>query len=457
MQEQNGYLEQALAECEDDRNMRAYLLAKMAVNDAVAAVWHLPDAEKRALSALEDATEPRVERYALSAVAWTRALTGRPVDDLCERSRVAEDPAAYVSATPERVAGMRLIWRGELGDARALFSSLSALTDKRGEPTSYAMVRLHRCELALRAGDLNNASLLLDEWSESSDFDTQFRPQYQRSRALLAAGRGDVGDTKRWAAEAIERARAVNCRWDELEALRARAMAAQLEQTPEQAVEDLRGVWEHCDREGVLDPGAFPVGPDLVEALVELGEVAPARKATKRLGELARKQDHPWGKASEKRCRGLVLLALDQHDEAGAALLEDATGDFERLELRFDAARCQLALGRALRRAKRWRGAREGLEAAITGFAALGSNGWADRARAELARVGARRPRTVVDELTPSEQQVAELAAEGLPNKQIASTLYVTVNTVEVHLAHAYAKLGVHSRSHLAKALSARS
>jgi DNA-binding CsgD family transcriptional regulator len=152
-----------------------------------------------------------------------------------------------------------------------------------------------------------------------------------------------------------------------------------------------------------------------------------------------------------------VLLALDQHDEAGAALLEDATGDFERLELRFDAARCQLALGRALRRAKRWRGAREGLEAAITGFAALGSNGWADRARAELARVGARRPRTVVDELTPSEQQVAELAAEGLPNKQIASTLYVTVNTVEVHLAHAYAKLGVHSRSHLAKALSARS
>jgi hypothetical protein len=248
------------------------------------------------------------------------------------------------------------------------------------------MVRLHRCELALRAGDLDNASLLLDEWSESSDFDTQFRPQYQRSRALLAAGRGDVGDTKRWATEAIERARTVNCRWDELEALRARAMAAQLEQTPEQAVEDLGGVWEHCDREGVLDPGAFPVGPDLVEALVELGEMAPARKATKRLGELARKQDHPWGKAAEKRCRGLVLLAPDQHDEAGAALLEDAAGDFERLGLRFDAARCQLALGRALRRAKRWRGAREALEAAITGFAVLGSNGWADRARAELCQ-----------------------------------------------------------------------
>ena len=61
------------------------------------------------------------------------------------------------------------------------------------------------------------------------------------------------------------------------------------------------------------------------------------------------------------------------------------------------------------------------------------------------------------DELTPSERRVAELAAEGLPNKRIASTLYVTVNTVEVHLARAYAKLGVHSRSQLAGALSARS
>jgi DNA-binding CsgD family transcriptional regulator len=456
MQEQNRYLEQALGECADDRNMRAYLLAKTAVNDAVAAVRHLRDAGERALLALEDAVEPRVERYALSAVAWTRALTGRPVDELCERSGVADDPAAYVSATPERVAGKRLMWRGELAEAQALFSSLSALADERGEPTSYAMVRLHLCELALRVGDLETASLLLDEWSESSDFDTQFRPQYQRCRALLAAGRGASEEAKRWAAEAIERARAVNCRWDELEALRARAIAALLEQTPEQAVKDLLRVWEHCEREGVLEPGAFPVAPDLVEALVELGDDPTAERVTERLGQLARRQDHPWAKAAEKRSRALLLLASDRNDESGTALLREAAGDFDRLGLRFDAARCHLSLGRALRRAKRWRGAREALEAAVTVFAALGSSGWDDRARSELARVGARRRRGEVGELTPSEQRVVELAAEGLPNKQIASTLYVTVNTVEVHLARAYAKLGVHSRSQLAKALSAR-
>jgi len=56
-------------------------------------------------------------------------------------------------------------------------------------------------------------------------------------------------------------------------------------------------------------------------------------------------------------------------------------------------------------------------------------------------------------ELTPSERQVSELAVDGMSNKQIAAALHVTVNTVEVHLARAYAKLGVRSRAQLAKRL----
>jgi DNA-binding NarL/FixJ family response regulator len=234
-------------------------------------------------------------------------------------------------------------------------------------------------------------------------------------------------------------------------------MAALLEQRHEQAVEDLERVWEHCEREGVLDPGVFPVALDLVEALVEFGDLARARGVTERLGQVAGQQDHPWATAGERRCRALVLLASDPRDEAAAALLREAADSFTALGLRFDAPRCRLALGRALRRAKRWRGAREALESAVAGFGTLGSNGWADRARSELDRVGARRPRSDVDELTPSERRVVELAVEGLPNKQIASVLYVTAGTVEVHLKHAYAKLGVHSRSQLSKALSARS
>ena len=70
----------------------------------------------------------------------------------------------------------------------------------------------------------------------------------------------------------------------------------------------------------------------------------------------------------------------------------------------------------------------------------------------ELSRVGARRP-APAGELTPTERRIAELAAEGLANKEIASRLVVSVHTVEVHLSHAYAKLGIRSRSQLAARL----
>ena len=86
----------------------------------------------------------------------------------------------------------------------------------------------------------------------------------------------------------------------------------------------------------------------------------------------------------------------------------------------------------------------------------LGSPGWADDARSELQRVGARRA-APAGELTPAERRVAELAAEGLANKEIAQALVVTVNTVEFHLRNVYAKLGVRSRAQLAARLAARS
>ena len=215
---------------------------------------------------------------------------------------------------------------------------------------------------------------------------------------------------------------------------------------------DLWAVWEHCEREGVLDPGAFPVAPDLVEALSELARLEDAAEVARRLGELAAQQDHPWATASSKRCAGLLELATGGDVEAGAASLAEATVDLEALGARFDAARCLLALGRAQRRLKQWGAARESLERAAVSFAALGADGWDVRARSELERVGGRR--RAEGELTPSERQVSEFAADGLSNKEIAAALYVTVNTVEVHLARAYTKLGVRSRAQLAKRLA---
>jgi DNA-binding NarL/FixJ family response regulator len=97
--------------------------------------------------------------------------------------------------------------------------------------------------------------------------------------------------------------------------------------------------------------------------------------------------------------------------------------------------------------------ARDTLDRAAACFDALGSPGWVEAARSELARVGARRP-SKSGELTATERRVAELAAAGLANKEIAQALVVTVNTVEFHLSNTYAKLGIRSRAQLAERLA---
>jgi DNA-binding CsgD family transcriptional regulator len=450
LDEADGQLELALTECGDDGGLRASLLAKRAANAAAGGVMRMRDAEAWALEALAAADQREVERLALYALAWTRALAGHPVDDLCERSAVEADTSAYLVFCPERVAGQRHVWRGELERAEQALGGLLALADERGEEASYIMANLHMCELQLRSGDWEAACSRLDEWAESSDRELTFRPQYQRCRALLAAGRGDAADTERWAGDAISRARRSGSRWDELEARRARGMASLRSGAPQRAVDDLRAVWEHTQSEGVLEPGVFPVAPELVEALVEVDAIAEARAVTDRLAQLAQRQDHPWAQATVKRCRALLRAGAD-HATAG---LRAGAADFERLGLRFDAARCLLALGRIQRRAKQWGAARDSLGTAQAAFERLGSPGWAELARAEHGRIAGRR-RSAGGELTATERRVVDLAAGGLANKQIASTLVVTVHTVEVHLAHAYAKLGVRSRSQLAARLAA--
>jgi DNA-binding CsgD family transcriptional regulator len=450
LEETDGQLELALVEAGDDHAMRAYILAKRAANAAAGRVARIGDAEAWALEALRGADRREVERVALYALAWAYGLTGRSVDELCARSDVEADTGAYLAASPERVAGQRYVWRGEIARARGALARLFALADERGEEASYGLIRLHICELELRAGEWDAAATLLDEWAESSRGELTFRPQYERCRALLAAGRGDEGNAERWSRDAILRATQTGCRWDELEARRARGIAALRAGRPDRAVEDLVAVWDHTQREGVLEPGAFPAAPDLVEALVELDRMAEARTVTGRLEKLAKLQEHPWALASVKRSRALLRPGSGQAD----AMLRAAAADFERLGLRFDAARSLLALGRAQRRKKQWRAARDALATAATSFDTLGSTGWAELARSEQGRVPGRR-RAPDGELTPTERRVVELAASGLANKQIATTLFVTVHTVEVHLAHAYAKLGVRSRVQLAARLAA--
>ena len=394
-----------------------------------------------------------MERSALYALGWARALRGEPVDDLRERFDAVSPAPPYLAFSPDRVAGQRLVWRGEISEARSALAALLAVADARGEPISYALQRLHLCELELRAGGWNDAAQLLVDWFREGDL--LVWPCYDRCRALLAAGRGIPEEAEGWAADAIERADRTGLHWDTLEAWRARGLAALFARDLPRAEESLGAVWTHLAREGVDDPGVFPVAPDLVEALVDQGKHNEARAVIERLRELSEKHEHPWGLTTARRCAALADLARAHDWESASAELAAAADAYAALGLPFDRARSLLALGRAQRRLRKWAAARDTLQQAEGAFDELGSPGWAEQARAERTRIGGRRAHASGG-LTPSEQRVVELAVEGLANKEIAAALSVTVRTVEVHLTHAYAKLGIRSRAQLARRLSLR-
>ncbi len=422
------HLDAALAESAGDPRLRAPVLAQKATHAAIGRVERIGEAEAWAAEALGGAGDGA--GAVLQSLAWARSLRAAPLADLTPLEGVPLDLSL------ERVEAVRQVWRGELGVARASLGRLLALADARGEEWAYAVLRMHLCELELRAGEWDAAERLLEEWHESATSEMFVSPAGERCRALLAAGRGDAETAERWAAEAIAGAESVGGAWDRLEGLRARGVAQLLGHAPERAAESLGAVWDHARREGIEDPGAFPVAPELVEALAESGDGDAALAVSEHLRELSERQDHPWGRAGVQRCQAVMGLPAD-------------TGPADGHGLRFDSARTLLALGRAHRRSRRWGAARRVLEQAVEAFDALGSPGWAEQARAELARVGARRPRPS-GELSDAERRVAELAATGRANKEIARALFISVHTVETHLTRAYAKLGVRSRTQLA-------
>jgi DNA-binding CsgD family transcriptional regulator len=204
---------------------------------------------------------------------------------------------------------------------------------------------------------------------------------------------------------------------------------------------------------GAREPMMFGVDPDLAEALVLAGDLDGARAAQARLEALGHELGRPWAIATALRCRGLIAAAEGHHEAA----IRDHRAALEVLEhvgQPFERARTLLALGTAERRAKQRGAARASLQAALALFAELGTELWAQRARAEIARLGGRRVADR-DELTPTEQRVAELAAEGRSNREIATELFVSERTVEANLTRVYRKLGIRSRTQLARRLPA--
>jgi DNA-binding CsgD family transcriptional regulator len=191
------------------------------------------------------------------------------------------------------------------------------------------------------------------------------------------------------------------------------------------------------------------VWSDAIETLIARGRVGRARAHLDHQEALARRFATPWALAAAARGRGLLALAEGDLDNAFAAFDESLA--ILGVAFPFERARTLLCLGLAHRKARRKRAARESLEEALAAFEHIGARLWADRARAELGRISGRR---TSENLTETERRVAELAAQGYANKEIALALFVSEHTVAAHLTHVYRKLGIHSRAALAHRLA---
>jgi DNA-binding CsgD family transcriptional regulator len=316
----------------------------------------------------------------------------------------------------------------------------------RGEDDWRAERQAHRSFVELRAGEWDEAERLVEE---SCAVIAQLeRPgpwtMPYRFRALVDVSRGRIERARTSLLPLIEDANRSGRFWWEALMLSTLAFVEFADQEHRAVDRALMRMRECLDEIGTVDMVPDRSEPFHVESLVALGELDGARAVLERLEERGRVFPRLWITVTLPRARALLLAAEGDVDAAIAAL--DALDAEAAAKLPFDLGWTLLVRGRLLRRLKQKRAAAETLAQALQIFDRLGSPIWAGWTRAELDRVGLRRAST---ELTPTELRVAELAASGLTNREVAAKAFISPKTVEANLARVYRKLGIRSRAEL--------
>ncbi|KEI45713.1 helix-turn-helix transcriptional regulator [Saccharopolyspora rectivirgula] len=214
------------------------------------------------------------------------------------------------------------------------------------------------------------------------------------------------------------------------------------------ALEPLTGL---LAQEGPNEPGFWPWHDIYANALVMTSQVDAADDFLRPLEELAAERQHRSTQARLGYVRGRIHAANGDVDAARESF-ETALTRLKTLPLPYERARVNFAYGQTLRRAGKRKEADTVLHQAREIYAALGAHTYVKRCDRELKAGGmnAKRSRALLTELTPQEQSVAKLVAEGKTNKQVAVELFISVKTVQYHLTRIYTKLGLRSRSELA-------
>jgi DNA-binding CsgD family transcriptional regulator len=452
-------LRQAAAEAPGDAALCAHAeqelaFARMIAGDLHAAVhW-----AKVSLRSAERAADPHLMAQALARIAAFEFLAGNGVrldllshaEALC--AAAGEEPAGRMPLYgPSLVKGLILKWSDRLDEARMLLADQYRNTLDHGDEASLPFLLYHFSELECWAGNWDTAEEYALEGCRVAEENRQqtMRPAVLYSLALVRAHRGHVAQVQDLAGEALALCEQTGNVPFACAVLSVLGFAALSVGDYQAAVTHLDRLAEATTAFGLGEPGVVRFLPDAIKTLAALGQIDRARSLAQQLEGCGESLGRPWALATGARCRA-HLAAISGDLQGALAACEQALSHHERLPMPFELGRTLLVKAMIERRARHKSAARESLCRALSIFEHLGAPLWADKARRELAKIAVR---ARVDGLTATERRIAALVAQGHTNREIASAMFVTENTVQTHVRHIFQKLGVRSRTELAARL----
>ena len=394
-------------------------------------------------------------RSLLLLIAFRSAFDGGRHDEilaLCKRGldegRLIESESG--EALEITWAARALTFVDELDPADRLVDEMVADARRRGSVMGYAAASAWRASIALRRGLIAPAEADARSAIElATTHGLHFIAPHTYSflgEALIEQGKLDE------TAVLLENAELgpMHGTRPEVRFLHTRARARLARGEAQAAIADLRSC-QAQEAFGFRNPNVLAWRSTLALALPDNSRDEALALAALEL-DLARKIGQPRAIGVALRALGLLSRGNEQ-----ISLLTQATTVLEASPSRLEHARALTDLGAALRRASRRSEARPLLARALDIAADCGARALAARAREELITAGARPRRDRlrgIDALTASERRVAQMAATGMTNREIAQALFVTTKAVAGHLTHAYDKLDIAGRTELAAALA---